>query len=103
MTTHPEVSQAYYDQVLAPRLEQATRVVQRAQTRGEVRQDLDATEILSLLAGPIWYHLLFNENTAPLASGLPERLVDALLQGIARQKKPEEGGVDATLRDAQGQ
>lgn len=103
MTTHPDVFQAYYDQVLAPRLQQATQVIQQAQAQGEVRQDLDAIEILSLLAGPIWYHLLFDANRTSPAPTLPERLVDATLQGIARQKTPEEGGADATPRNAQGQ
>ena len=103
MTTHPEVFQAYYDQVLASRLQQATRVIQGAQARGEVRQDLDATEILSLLAGPIWYYTFFSANTTPSAPPRPERLIDAILQGIAGQKKPEEGSVDATPRNTQGQ
>jgi AcrR family transcriptional regulator len=99
MTTHPEVFQAYYDQVFASRLQQALQVIQRAQAQGEVRQDLDATEILSLLAGPIWSHLLFNANKTLSAPARPERLIDAILQGIAGQKKREEGGVNAPLRN----
>lgn len=96
MTTHPEVFQTYYDQVLAPRLQQATQVIQQAQAQREVRQDLDAIEIVSLLAGPIWYHLLFDAKSTHPAPPLPERLVDAILQGIAWQKMPEEGGADTT-------
>lgn len=92
MTTHPEVFQAYYDLVLASRLQQATQLIQRAQAQGEVRQDLDAIEIISLLAGPIWYHLLFNSKSTSPAHSLSERLIDAVLQGIAEQKKPKEGG-----------
>ena len=103
MTTHPEVFQAYYDQVLASRLQQATRIIQGAQAQGEVRQDLDATEILSLLTGPIWYYTFFSANTTSSAPTRPERLIDAILQGIAEQKKPEEGNVDATPRNTQGQ
>jgi AcrR family transcriptional regulator len=103
MTTHPAVYQAFYDQILAPRLQQFTHVLQRAQAQGEVRQDLDANEVIGLLAGPIWYHLFFDANSTPLAPDLPERLVDAVLQGIARQRKPEEGGVDAASRNAQEQ
>lgn len=99
MATHPEVFQAYYDQVFASRFQQALQVIQQAQAQGEVRQDLDATEILSLLAGPIWSHLLFNADKPFSASAQPERLIDAILQGIAGQKKPEEGGVDAPPRN----
>ena len=103
MATHPEVFQAYYDQVFASRLQQATQMLQGAQAQGEVRQDLDATEILSLLAGPIWYHMFFNANTTPSALTRPERLIDAILQGIAGREKPEESSVDATPRNTQGQ
>jgi AcrR family transcriptional regulator len=103
MTTRPEVFWAYHDQVLASRLQQATQLIHRAQAKGEVRQDLDVTEILSLLAGPIWYYTFFNANTTSSASTRPERLIDAILQGIAGQKTPEEGDTDATPRNAQGQ
>jgi AcrR family transcriptional regulator len=98
MTTHPEVYQAFYDQIIAPRFQQFTLVIQRAQAQGEVRQDLDADDIIGLLAGPVWYHLLFNASSTSPASDLPERLVDAALQGIARQRKPEEDGVNAASR-----
>lgn len=83
MTTHPHIYQAFYDQALAPRFGQLAQMIRRAQARGEVRQDLDANEIIGLLAGPFWYHLLFNARNTPAAPDLPERLVDAILQGIA--------------------
>ena len=101
MTTHPEVYQAFYDQVIVPRFQQFTDLIQRAQAHGEVRQDLDANDIIGLLAGPVWYHLFFDASNTSLASDLPERLVDAVLQGIARQRKPEEGGEDVASRNAQ--
>ena len=102
MTTHPEVFRASYDQVLASRLEQATQLIQEAQAKGEVRQDLDVTEILSLLAGPLWYYTLFTAH-ATLSAFRPERLIDALLQGIAGPKTPEEGSADTPARNAQEQ
>ncbi len=83
MTTHPHIYQAFYDQALAPRFGQLAQMIRRAQARGEVRQDLDANEIIGLLAGPFWSHLLFNARNTPAAPDLPERLVDAILQGIA--------------------
>ena len=83
MTTHPHIYQAFYDQALAPRFGQLAQMIRRAQARGEVRQDLDAYEIIGLLAGPFWSHLLFNARNTPAAPDLPERLVDAILQGIA--------------------
>lgn len=100
MTTHPGVYQAFNDQIIAPRFQQLTHMIQRAQAQGEVRQDLDANEIIGLLVGPAWYHLFLNASSTSLASDLPERLIDAVLQGIARQRKPEEGGVDTASRNA---
>jgi AcrR family transcriptional regulator len=90
MTTHPHIYQAFYDQALAPRFEQLAQLIRRAQARGEVRQDLDANEIIGLLAGPFWYHLLFNARNMPAAPDLPERLVDAILQGLAGRVGGEE-------------
>ena len=92
MTTHPHVYQAFYDQVVAPRFQQFAQMIRRAQAQGEVRQDLDANEIIGLLAGPLWYHLFLDASSTPLPPDLPERLVDAILQGIAGRRKPEEGG-----------
>jgi AcrR family transcriptional regulator len=102
MITHPEVYQAFYDQAVAPRFQQLRHVIQRAQARGEVRQDLDADDVIGLIAGPIWYHIFLDASGATLTSNLPERLVDAILHGIAGQRKPEEERVDVTSRIQQG-
>jgi AcrR family transcriptional regulator len=90
ITNHPEVYQIFSDQVVAPRLWQAEQVIRRAQERGEIRQDLDASEIIGLLAGPSWYHLLLDANGIPLTADLAERLVDAVLHGIAAQSQQAE-------------
>jgi len=98
MTTHPPIYQVFYDQALAPRFEQLAQMIRRAQMRGDVRQDLNASEIIGLLAGPFWYHLILNAKDVPLADDLPEKLVDVILQGILEQGKPEEVSV-SQLRD----
>lgn len=82
MTTHPEVFQIYNERILAPRLKVAIGIIQQAQERGEVRQDLEESEIVSFLSGPIWYHLLFSPNSPPPASFSLERLIDTMLHGI---------------------
>lgn len=89
MTTHPHVYQAFYDQAIAPRFQHLAQMIRQAQERGEIRQDIDAGEIIGLLAGPFWYHLLLDVNDIPSAPELPERLVDAVLHGIAEQRMPE--------------
>jgi len=90
MTTYPHIYQIFHEQVIAPRLEQLTQMIRRAQVRGEVRQDLDAHEIIGLLGGPFWYYLIFNQNEALPEPDLPERLVDSVLQGIAMRGVGEE-------------
>lgn len=82
MTNHPEVYQSFYDQAVSPRLRQVEQAIQGAQARGEIRLDLDASEIIGLLVGPLWYHLLLDAKSTPLAPDLIERLVDAVLHGI---------------------
>ncbi len=98
MMTHPEIYQAFYDRVLAARLQQFMQVIQRAQAHGEIRQDLDANEIIGLLAGPLWYRLFFNQDSKELPPDLPERIADAALQGIAVQKKATEGDADSPCK-----
>jgi AcrR family transcriptional regulator len=87
MVNHPNVYQAFYDQIIAPRFQQFKQMITLAQARGDIRQDISADEIIGLLAGPLWYHLFFSAESIPLVPGLPERLVDALLQGIAMPRK----------------
>lgn len=87
MTTHPEVYQAFYDQAIAPRFQQLEQMAQRAQERGEIRQGIGASEIIGLIAGPLWYHLFLDADSTSLSPDLPERLIDAILQGIAEPEK----------------
>lgn len=100
-TTRPEVFQIYNERILAPRLKAAIGIIQQAQERGEVRQDLEESEMVSFLAGPIWYHLLFSPNSTPPASLSLERLVDVMLHGIVGQREPERRGENAASRNAQ--
>ena len=100
-TTHPEVFQIYNERILAPRLKLAIGIIEQAQERGEVRQDLEESEMVSFLAGPIWYHLLFSPNSTSPASLSLERLADATLYGIVEQREPERHGENAASRNAQ--
>jgi AcrR family transcriptional regulator len=84
MTTHPEVYQAFYEQAFAPRIQRFAQALERAQVRGEIRQDLDADEVVGLLAGPIWYHMFFDMSNKALTPGLAERIVNVIFEGIAK-------------------
>ncbi len=82
--THPEFLQVLHDRVYAPRLEQMDRFMRQAQARGEIRPDLDAIFVGSLIAGPFVFHLLVSQilpTPYPLED-LPEKIVDTVLSAI---------------------
>jgi AcrR family transcriptional regulator len=82
--THPEFFQVLHDRVYAPRLQQMDRFIRQAQARGELRQDLDAIFVASLIVGPLLYCVLVSQ-AAPspyTTDDLPGQIVDAVLRGI---------------------
>lgn len=89
--SRPEIYQAFYDKLATPRIQQFRQVVERAQERGELRQDIDATFILYQIVISLAYGNLFTELLFPNTQTVfePEMAVDALLSGIgARSSQP---------------
>jgi AcrR family transcriptional regulator len=82
--TKPEIYRVFYEKLVAPRIQQFRQIVERAQERGELRPDLDATFILYLIFSSLVYGNIFNELINPDAQQVyePEVAVDALLCGI---------------------
>jgi AcrR family transcriptional regulator len=82
--TKPEIYRVFYEKLVAPRIQQFRQIVERAQERGELRPDLDATFILSLIFISLVYGNIFTELIDPYAKQVyePEAAVDALLRGI---------------------
>ena len=81
IATDPELARVYRDQVVQPRMDQLTPVIERGIARGDLRPDTDVRLIHELLVGPIFYRLLF--SGAPLDRNLGRRIVDAILAGFA--------------------
>lgn len=80
----PEFMQIFYNQVFAPRITNVIRFFAQAQARGELRQDLEPFFIASLVLGPLLHNLLVGA-LLPMpynSQRLPERILDAVLQGI---------------------
>jgi len=86
--TKPEIYRAFYEKLVAPRIQQFCQMVERAQERGELRPDLDATFMLYLIFSSLVYGNLFTELIDPDAQQVydPEAAVDALLRGIGTQQ-----------------
>jgi AcrR family transcriptional regulator len=82
--THPDIYRAFYDKLAAPRIYEFRQLVERAQARGELRQDLDTTFLLQLIFSALIYGSLFTDIIDPYAQHMygPEATVDALLHGI---------------------
>ncbi len=82
--TKPEIYRAFYDKLVAPRMQQFRLMVERAQERGELRSDLDMRLALSLIFSSLVYGSLFAELIDPYVKPTyePEEAVDALLRGL---------------------
>jgi AcrR family transcriptional regulator len=89
--TKPEIYRAFYEKLVAPRIQQFRQMVERAQERGELRPDLDATFILYLIFSSLVYGNIFNELIDPDAQQAyePEAAVDALLCGIGTHQRDQ--------------
>ena len=85
LATDPELAEAFQTRVVAMRVAEVRRLVERGIERGELRRDADVELVHELLFGPVYYRLLL--SGAPLEPGLAERIVDAVLPAIAARPK----------------
>jgi AcrR family transcriptional regulator len=79
--TDPALGKAFREQVVAARLTEVRRVLDRGIARGDLRPGLDPELVHELLFGPVYFRLLL--SGAPLDAGLAERIVDSVLPGLA--------------------
>ena len=82
LATVPELGRPFRERVVALRVSEVRRIVERAVERGEVRPDVDVDLVHELLFGPVYYRLLLGGGE--LDKRLAERIVDAVLPGIRR-------------------
>jgi AcrR family transcriptional regulator len=93
----PEVYRTFYEKMAGPRIRQFRQVIERAQQRGELRSDLDATFILYLIVSTLAYGNLFTELIDPFTPQFydPAAAVDTLLRGIGTQQQQHNQTNDA--------
>ena len=77
LAADPELASAFRERVVATRVAEVHRLVERGILRGDLRPDTDRELMHELLFGPVYYRLML--SGAPLDSGLAERVVDAVL------------------------
>ena len=86
----PELFSTLFDQLFGERNRQLELLIRRAQDRGELRHDLEATLIEDLVAGPIIIHALLStvRPTPYTLDELTTTLVDIVLSGIEPHSQP---------------
>jgi AcrR family transcriptional regulator len=80
----PEIYQAFYEKLIAPRRAQFHEMVERAKVRGEIRPELDSNFIVSLIFIALVYGDFLGELIDPAAGqgDRAEAAVDVLMRGI---------------------
>jgi AcrR family transcriptional regulator len=74
---------ALYQEIVQPRRELMREVLRRGIRTGELRPDIDIELAMALLTGPVLMQKLFRWNPDLDVDNLPERVVDAVLAGLA--------------------
>jgi len=84
LKSQPDIYRAFYDKLVAPRREQFQVLLERAQARGELRRDLDAAQLVSLIFIALVYGSFFSELIDPdrQHASSPAQAVEWLLSGI---------------------
>ncbi|MFF6774746.1 TetR/AcrR family transcriptional regulator C-terminal ligand-binding domain-containing protein [Streptomyces sp. NPDC012637] len=81
MQSYPKLWEAYHHTVIEPRRRMGLDAIRRGIERGELRADLDVELVNDLFVGPLLLRTVIRPG-APLSPGLPEEIVDAVLEGL---------------------
>lgn len=77
LATDPDLARAFRERVVAMRIAEVRRLIERGIERGDLRPDTDIELAHELLFGPVYYRLLL--SGAPLDKALADRIVAAVL------------------------
>lgn len=77
---NPTLGDPFRATVVRTRREEIARVITRGIARGDLRPDADPEVATELLAGPVYYRLVFGGELTP---EFAERIVDSVLRGYA--------------------
>jgi AcrR family transcriptional regulator len=77
LAADPELAKAFRERVVTRRVDELTRILERAIERGSIRRDADIEIANELLFGPVYYRLFLSGK--PLNKDFAERAVDAFM------------------------
>jgi AcrR family transcriptional regulator len=84
--TNSEIFQVFLRQLIIPRFQYFTHMVEQAKAREEIRKDIDPALVMDLVAGSLYFHWIVTRNLVPTSSTSPvewvEQVIDAIMQGI---------------------
>jgi len=86
LATDPNLAAAFRERVVARRVAEVRRLIERGIERGDLRADTNIELAHELLFGPVYYRLFLSGD--PLDKRLSERIVDAMLPAFAADKTP---------------
>ncbi len=98
LAVNPELAQAFQAQVVARRVAELTRLLERGIERGDIRPDADIKMANELLFGPIYYRLLLSGQ--PLNVDVAKRVVDSYLCSVAAAGATSPGSGEPRARRA---
>jgi AcrR family transcriptional regulator len=81
LATDLELAKAFQQRVVAVRVDEMRRLIERGIARGDLRPDADYELANELFFGPVYYRLLLSGK--PLSRDLAERIVDAILPAFS--------------------
>jgi AcrR family transcriptional regulator len=87
LATDATLATAFREQIVATRLAEVRRLLNKGIQRGDIRPDVECELVHDLLFGPVYYRLLL--SGAPLDAKLADRIIDALMPGLS--SPPERG------------
>jgi AcrR family transcriptional regulator len=90
LATDPDLARAFQQRVVAMRIAEVRRLIERGIERGDLRPETDVELAHELLFGPVYYRLLL--SGAPLDKGLAERVVDAVLPAFVSEQPASRAG-----------
>ena len=88
----PELFAVCREVLVEPRRAQLREVLRRGVERGELRADLDLELAIDGLIGPLVYRVLLTGGDAAQLRGVPERVLDQALGGLAPVRRRRAAG-----------